>query len=996
MKSFNRRAVYTVLLWILVSFSFFYITVEAAFARFDPVERSEEELLIFETYVHDERRSSGMLAYLPDGEDISHTLLPISSVARVLSFSIQGDPVQGVIDGWFFSEDNTLHVDSVRNIVRLNGQERAIPAGAIEVHYDDVYVQAHILEDWLGIKFRFDFSMLRLHISSDRPFPFEEEMNRKKRSEALSGGYRKDARDFASDKLLPYQWWSKPSLVVQQNVQGRQNDGESSVDAGFSVQSSFDAMKFGTKLLLSGTTGTNSSTKIDTARLTFERRDPGNELLGPLKAGSVSVGDVNYPNVPLVIGRKRGRGVSVSSDSKYGNIRSYNAETYNVDGDAPIGWDAELYRNGYFVAFQDIGSDGRYNFEDVELVRGFNLLQVILYGPEGQKRTETQRVMRGQDILREGEVDYEFAVGQPEADFIPVAETARASSDFGGSGQISYGVKDYLTVGANVYSGEDSSGLDDNRQTSAGVTAVAAFAGVKVGVQATAANEGRRAYGADATTQIKGTNVTVAHEVYKGFHEDEEDLEKKTSLDVHRNFKRVSVSGRVEQNSFQKKDDETHLEANISTNIGRFQFTNSLDRVLSDNEAQESFQGEFSAVTGLVDWRLRTNLTYDFEKGVEDKFKKASVSAYKKFGGHSTVRLNGDYTFDSNLASLNGRYTRDFDRYSIDFSAGATNQDDYFGGVTFRTGLQSDHNGRYRIVNARDGGLGSVGLRTFIDLNGNGVFDKGEPPVKGVSFRSNRGVMDGKTAEDGTVFLSGLPEGPTIFYLQEASLPSIYLKPVDESIEIIPRSGATTTIDVAFTRLGEIDGFVIEKGTEDEPMAGVIVVLYDASTGEELESVNSEYDGYYIFSALPIADYRVEAIPLWGDEEEQVSLDVSLSHEEPIATDMNLSVVSPRVVQKDEKEKGENKVSTPVEGGGYYIHVGSMSSQSGAEGEQQRIWAKYQVLRDIVPGVYHVQVKGRDFYRILGAVPSKDAGQELCDAMQTGGAMAGGCSVLKM
>ncbi len=139
--------------------------------------------------------------------------------------------------------------------------------------------------------------------------------------------------------------------------------------------------------MLSGSKGTQSSGRIDNSKLTFEPRDPSREMLGFMKAGAVSFGDITYPDVPLAVGRKRGRGVSVSSDSKFGAYRSSSAETYAVDGDAPIGWDAELYRNGYFVAFQEVSADGRYNFEDVELVRGFNLMQVILYGPEGQKQT---------------------------------------------------------------------------------------------------------------------------------------------------------------------------------------------------------------------------------------------------------------------------------------------------------------------------------------------------------------------------------------------------------------------------------------------------------------------------------------------------------------------------------------------------------------------------------------------------------------------------------
>ncbi|MGH1457074.1 MAG: MSCRAMM family protein [Alphaproteobacteria bacterium] len=993
----SRKVSCVTLLSILTYMVLCFVAVEAVFARAQAIERSEDELLIFETYVNDKQRSSGVLAYLPEGANITQTLFPVSSVSRILSFSLQSDPVNGKIDGWFYNENNVLQVDVERNTVFVNGVESLIPKGAVEVHYDDIYVRADILSEWLGIQFRPDMSMLKLYVTSEKPLPFEEEEDRKNKAKAMAGGYGKNARDFAADKLLPYQWWSKPSIVLQQGVQGRSAQGEKSMNANFSMQSSFDAMRFGTKFLLSGTTGTESDTKINTSTLTFERRDPGNGLLGALKAGRVSFGDVNYPDVPLVIGRKRGRGISVASDSRYGNSRSSSSEKLDIDGDAPIGWDAELYRNGYYVAFQDVGADGRYNFEDVELVRGFNLIKIILYGPEGQQRTETQRIIRGQDVLREGEIDYEFTVGQPESDFIPLAENARTSSAFGGSGQVGYGVREYLTVGANVYSGGDSSSLNDERQTSAGVSVVAAVAGVKTGVQATAANEGRSAYGVDVTTQVKGANITAAHTVYDGFHEDDKDLTKATALNVHRNFGRLSLSGGVEKNSYQKKEDELHVSANISTHIGRVQFTNSLDRVYSDNQAQEEFRGELSAVSGIADWRLRANMGYNLEKGVQDKLRNASLSAYKKIGRHSTLRLGGDYTFSSNLVSADARYTRDFDRYSIDFNVGGTNDSSYYGGVTLRTALQPDDAGKYHIVSARDGGLGSVGLRTYVDVNENGIFDKGEHLIKGVSFRSNRGALDGQTADDGTLFINGLPEGPTIFYLQEASLSSIYLKPVNEAIEIIPRAGATATIDVPFAQLGEIDGFTMALGADDEALAGVIVVLYDAETGEEVSSMNSEYDGYYIFSALPMGEYRVEAVPIWNESESYPSISVHLSYEEPIVTDVNLSVSSLRRAPMDEVLAVSDAASNaPEQSSGIYIHLGSMSSIEGAEGAQQKLWAEHEELSDVLPGIYNVKVNGTDYYRVLGVVSSRVEGQNLCDVMMVRKPIDGGCVVLEM
>ncbi len=995
MNKFLRKTVYVVLCIFSVYVASCLVFAGSSLAFTEPIERSEDELLILETHVNEQKRSLGMLAYLPEGADISQTLLPISSISRALSFAIKADVGNARIDGWFLNENNALHVDLKRSIVFVNGVERVLPAGSVELHYDDIYVQAGFLEEWMGIKFRPDISTLRLYITSDQVLPFEAEELRKKRAEQFQG--RRAAGAEHTGKILPYQVWSAPSVIWQNALHGSSVKGDRSSTGSFSVQSSFDFMKFGTKFVLSGSKGTQSSGRIDNSKLTFERRDPSREMLGFMKAGAVSFGDITYPDVPLAVGRKRGRGVSVSSDSKFGAYRSSSAETYAVDGDAPIGWDAELYRNGYFVAFQEVSADGRYNFEDVELVRGFNLMQVILYGPEGQKQTETQRIIRGHDILREGQVNYEFAVGQPEANFLPVAQNSRASSDFGGSGHVSYGVKDYLTIGANVYTGEDNGSIYDERQTSFGASAVVAVGPVKTSVQAMRANEGRSAYSAEITTQIAKANITAAHEVYKGYHEDDKDLKASNSVNVSRNFKRASVSLNAERNDYQKKDDETVLSANISTRLGRVQLSNKLERTLSKNKAQEEFNGELSAVTGIADWRLRANLKYDLEKGVDDKFKSSSLSAYRKIGDDLSVRLNGDYAFTSNQLSANARVTKDFDKYSIDFNLGGTNQESYFGGVTFRTGFMADHKQNYHMVSARDGGLGAAGLRAFIDKNGNGVYDDGESLLKGISFRSNRGVFEGKTEEDGTLFVNGLPEGLTVLQVDPSTLPSIYLKPLSDTVEIIPRNGAMTTIDFAFNQLGEIDGFIMEKGT-GEPVVGALVLLFDAVSGEEVASVNSEYDGYYIFSSLPIGGYRIEIVPVWGDED-NISVDVELDYDEPVQGNVDIKMKAVRrqgaVVAEGAKTPISPENAPLAPSSGYYVHLGSMSSIESAEGEQQRLWASYDVLSDILPGIYKVSVEGKEFYRVLGVVSSRDEGLSICNETLKMNE-AGGCSVIQM
>jgi len=86
-------------------------------------------------------------------------------------------------------------------------------------------------------------------------------------------------------------------------------------------------------------------------------------------------------------------------------------------GALPIGWDAELYRNGQLLAFQSDTSDGRYEF-DVDLLYGNNDLEVVLYGPQGQTRRESQSIPIGYTSIAPGKLEYWAGVIQQNRDLI--------------------------------------------------------------------------------------------------------------------------------------------------------------------------------------------------------------------------------------------------------------------------------------------------------------------------------------------------------------------------------------------------------------------------------------------------------------------------------------------------------------------------------------------------------------------------------------------------
>lgn len=1002
------------------------------FAAVLQVERNEDELLILETRVNEHIRNKGIIGYLPNPSDLSGTLLPLSSLSRALSFSIKASPSDGTAEGWFRSEKNSFHLDLERRIVTVGGKQSTLPEGAAEAHFEDIYVKVAMLEEWFNITIRPDISLLRVVITSDQPLPFEEDLQRQKKYKNLDGEAESAAIPYDPNHFIPYAWWSKPNFVVQTSLNAAKSEEENTLNSAFSIQSSGDALKFGTKFLLSGSIGNQTDPDFDNAQLTFQKSDPENDLLGILHAGKIEFGDVSFQDVPLAVGQKRGRGLSVSSESDYNFARSLGAEKYNLDGEAPVGWDAELYRNGYFINYQQIGTDGRYNFTDVDLVRGYNLFQIVLYGPDGQKMTQMKRVVRGTEMQRAGEISYDFSIGQPDADLLPITQNSRTSSTIGGGGNIAYGVKEYLTIGASAFSGKDESADDTeedsdsaSRQTSGAVSATVAVKGVKTQVQLMQGNEGRSGYSVDSTTNILDTNLTASHTVYNGFDADDKDLLRTTSLNVNRSFGVFSTNSGIAKKIYQEKEDELEVDIGITTNMLGVQFNNQINYIGSSNTAQEKFTGDLAVLSNIQKWRVRGNLSYDLETNAAEKLRAVNLSASRSLTKDSTLRLNSDYNFTNQMTSLEARYTHQFDKYALDVNIGGTSQNSYFGGVTMRTGFLADHEGKYKMVSAKEGGLGAVGLRAYMDENGNRKYDEGEKPLENLGFRSNRGLIKGKTDEKGFLFINGLVESPTRFSLDQESVQSIYIKPYDDYLDIIPRSGTVATIEMGFEQLGEIDGFIY-AGSKENPVSGVEIILVNAQTNEEVDSISSEHDGYFVFSALAMGEYKINIIPAWGDADVTTIMTITLDKENPMAIGKEIllpaslaqipsgqemaDIIEPAAGDAATEEQVHHVIEDApkpiVTDGmdaatgealrGLFIHVGSVGDFKGAQDEQKRLWAMYpDILGDIPLYVYKIEVGGKTYFRIVGAVDDKPQGDELCSSLNAAHSV-GGCILMKL
>lgn len=823
---------------------------------------SQEEVLLFEVTLDRGTLTDALQVYgLPSG-----LVLPVGELARLLDLNVDVRPRERRIVGRIGSAQRSLLVDLATGTARVDDRKVDLPPGSYIAGLTDIYLTRELIEQLLPLRIAVDSEALIIALTATEKLPIQAKLDRLGRLREL----RPDV-DTREEVL----WVSStPGLL---SVPAFDVALESSLDADaprfrrrYDVRVGADALYSG----FQGFIGSDERGRPASSRLLFERRDLEGDLLGPVGGTRLSAGDTFAPSLAMGARSIGGRGLSFSTAALE---QTSVFDRVDLRGELPIGFDVELYINDVLRGGQQTPVQGRYEFLDVPLVRGVNVIRIVSYGPRGERSEETRVVNVAGGALPKGKLTFEFGAVEQETPLLDIRRSGAVGAT-AGEGQLritaaaGYGLTDGLTLvgGAALYTPGDRG---ERKLGTLGIRT--SLFGYAVQADAGYDDSGGRGLSLGAAGSLLGVSTIVRHAEYRGGFIDEElpiggegrELERhsEATMDFSVGVAGLTVplSVRAQRDAFADGRTQVVGGARLSTTTSSLLLSAGFDYSLTSIPSQPSLDrltGTLAASTfSGTTWQLRGTLDYDVLPGF--KARAVAVTADREISKYMALRVGagrafiGDRDTTVQAASI---FHLPFADLSIsgDYTAP---RNDYRIGLQMAFGLAFDpFRRRYAMTRPGAGAGGNAALQAFIDRDADDRYDPAiDEPVPNIVVTS--GANESTTDSQGRALVTGLGYGATArLQLDLDGVDNPYVTSPPQTVEFAPRVGAVTRVLYPLKPVGEVLARVQFRDASGR-MTGLSAVNVRAVPvdGKPVEA-STEFDGSIVFERLAAGRYRFE------------------------------------------------------------------------------------------------------------------------------------------
>lgn len=804
MLSFRRLAALCLLLLAVLAFP-----QQLCAATLDP-----DDAMLLDIRLDELRMGNGARGY----QTADGICVDFGDIASALDVAVEIAKDRRSATGWVFDEHAPLDVNRDQAIIRSHGRTAALKPGDISDTQDGWCVLTGTLAQWLGVSIEVDTLNALLLVHSDVPLPAQQLLTRAAKAALLDArkGVPGEEKTPPIRKVdIPYWLWRNPSI----DVSARFGTSEGKINRGFEIFGAGEAFWMSTETRIAS----DDRGKINALRARLYRNDPDGGLLGSLRATEFALGDVTSAASHLTAQSAAGRGISMTN-RPLGQASQF--DTTSFQGDLPIGWDVELFRNGELIGLTQVSTNGRYQFLDVPLVYGSNLFEIVRHGPQGQIRRERHVYEVGASAVPPGTLWWWADVVEKNRDLIGLGAVAGRDPTVAwrqGAGA-EYGLDKRTSLALSFYSLEKSSvrhsvAEGEIRRAIGMMTATV-----------TGASDMRRARALmlSGIGRAAGFRFSLRSIVNRGLDTDLLDRTTRTShivnLDRDMTLGGLLLPIHFDLGGENRTDGSRSRNLGMRTSISVAGISSSITGRVGRTALPARPYGPVEGGVGLlVSGRmgkvgLRGELTYRL--GAKCMFSDARVTAQWSLSPRDSWQAGFGYSWDAGHGSYSFSYSHDFGKVALS----ATTNGDTGGKLSAMLGIRfsvgPDASGRLRRISSDHlASSGRVDVTVYRDGNGDGVRQPDEAveaeagllvggqPVKADSRRANPpSALDGLS-----------PTAAVAIGIDPATLSDPLLDPAVRAVRVVPRKGLTVHLTLGVESSGVIDGMARHRDGRAAP-----------------------------------------------------------------------------------------------------------------------------------------------------------------------------------
>lgn len=751
-------------------------------------------------------------------QDFETFYLPLDEVSTNLALAITTNPEQQSVHGWFITESNTINIDLKTQKYQIGEKQGQIESNALLVIDETIYISHKTLKQLLSIEPQVRTNVLKVNFESEHPLPRQAKLKRQQKRklfELRQGNQQKTTK--IEDK---YHWLLRPNIDISSQLNWQSKNEQSDLNHQLSLQGASDFALHQGSFSLRDSNGEKQMRVNLAKQLTINNRQ-----------WHYQIGDI----------QGYGRGFAFSNGRKleqqFGKRR--------FEGDAQPGWEAELYRNDNLLNYQEIGTEGRYLFEQVPVQIGDNQFKIILYGPQGQQKVIEEHIIGHQLAQKAGQWTPSFSLSQPNKRILPLDKQQNSGTKLNAA--ISYGISDSIetAIAWQQYKG--------NQQVDTRLT------GVWQSTVFDIKNQYRQATDAfDWVAQINTQHFQ--HDWGLGYNQIAEENGNKIEnwqLDMSGSHSIISPQDNYSV-GLSYSEDNWSLFATHSANFDNLSLNNrlTLEHIISDDTAkQQSIKGN-----GGISFRLdQHQFRFEAEYIVKPQHSLENFSAsYSHKFDHTFLQLRANLRQNDQPSDYSANLSWQFDQFRLGARLSIDEHQNTRFGLTFSMGLgvmpSGIHYSRSSLKNTA-----TIKAQTFLDTNNNGIFDVNEQPVAGIGFKGNQKWQNRVTDESGIVYLleARTARGQYVEFIKE-TLDDPFLTVDETRYNVFTHPGGLNELYFPIYEICEVEGeIVLKKGDEQQAKAAVPLLLIDQN-GKQIQRILSEYDGFFIFTNVKPGQYRIE------------------------------------------------------------------------------------------------------------------------------------------